>query len=71
MSIHSGSLVVFLGRGNSAAMAHGSPQKESSDAFHVHCQIFPYLPPTPELLEAIHKACDREIKAGACSTMAG
>ena len=49
----------------------GSPDKEFSDALYVHSQIHPPWRPTPELLEAMNKLADREIKAGRLLDMGG
>ena len=45
-------------------MAPGSPQEEFSDALHVYRQIRPSPASDAELMEAMHKLADREIKAG-------
>src|SRR3979411_2309882 len=44
--------------------AHGSPSRSSAMCFMFIVNPAHPGPPTPELMEAVHKLADREIKAG-------
>jgi hypothetical protein len=44
--------------------ARGSPQEEFQMRFMFIVKSAHFAPPTPKLLEAMHKLADREIKAG-------